>query len=366
VVEIIRGIGVNDLYYHGMRMLRTHGEREETRNGPAMVMPVPVTSVYEFPKQRVLFDVGRAANPFFHLFESLWMLAGRDDVAALNFYITDFGTRFAEKNGGVHGAYGYRWRKALGFDQLEIIVAKLRKNSQDRQCVLQMWDATEVRDVDSAGSIQLGCDDLRGDWRDRPCNTHVYFRVRTEVEIVGISAAHGTGGAHQEDFRYLDMTVLCRSNDIVYGAYGANAVHFSILQEYVAGRIGARVGRMYQISNNYHAYLDVLDRVGRPALVTYDSLKIHSTPMGTKWDEWDEDLGKFMSWQSRMLNGEAKPANYTNSWFVMTAEPMFYAHWLWKQAMKNEARNCAQLIEAEDWRHAALRWFDMRTQARSR
>jgi thymidylate synthase len=54
----------------------------------------------------------------------------------------------------------------------------------------------------------------------------------------------------------LDLTVLCRSNDVVWGAYGANAVHFSVLQEYLAGRIGVDVGVMYQFSNNYHGYVD--------------------------------------------------------------------------------------------------------------
>ena len=40
----------------------------------------------------------------------------------------------------------------------------------------------------------------------------------------------------------LQMTVHCRSNDIIWGTYGANAVHFSILQEYVAARIGVDLG----------------------------------------------------------------------------------------------------------------------------
>src|SRR5271154_5758040 len=38
---------------------------------------------YEKPDERVLFSQTRDANPFFHFFESLWILAGREDVEFL-------------------------------------------------------------------------------------------------------------------------------------------------------------------------------------------------------------------------------------------------------------------------------------------
>jgi hypothetical protein len=50
------------------------------------------------------------------------------------------------------------------------------------------------------------------------------------------------------------MTVFCRSNDLIWGAYGANAVHMSILQEYVACGLARPVGHYWQVSNNYHVY----------------------------------------------------------------------------------------------------------------
>jgi thymidylate synthase len=74
-----------------------------------------------------------------------------------------------------------------------------------------------------------------GGGKDVPCNTNAFFRV--------------TNGK-------LDMMVNCRSNDIFWGAYGANAVHFSFLQEYVASSIGVEVGRYWQNSFNFHAYVD--------------------------------------------------------------------------------------------------------------
>jgi thymidylate synthase len=301
--------------------------------------------------QRVLFDYKRAANPFFHLYESLWMLAGRDDVAALNRFITDFGTRFAEEDGSVHGAYGHRWRKALGFDQLDAIVRRLRDNPTDRQCVLQMWD----------GRTTFGSNDLLGDWKDRPCNTQVYFRVRERK----------SPGPHEKSTvsqTVLDMMITCRSNDIVFGAYGANAVHFSILQEYMAGRIGVEVGRMEQISFNYHGYVDVMDRVGAPSyLETYSGNDVFARKMGLHWDEWDADLDQFFLWHRELVErGNDSPRTFANQWFFDTARPMFMSHFSFKNARHAEAARIAATIAAQDWRRACLQWFEIRHNARSR
>jgi thymidylate synthase len=363
-MHVIDGEDVNEIYWRGMNLLRTDGRDEDSRVGPCRVLAYPVTSVYRNPTQRVLLNFKRAANPFFHLFESLWMLAGRNDVGALNRYITDFGTRFAEPNGEVHGAYGHRWRRALGFDQLDAIVERLRKNPRDRQCVLQMWDASPIQT--DYGQLYYGSNDLLGDWKDRPCNTHVYFRIRDKTVHDGLVGSFTTPSGQ---WPVLDMMVSCRSNDIVYGAYGANAVHFSILQEYMAGRIGALVGRMTQVSWNYHAYNDVLARIGFPSnLETYKGYKISPTPMGSDWLAWDNDLKAFMSWQKTLVEAGVTDTfeGYVNKWFRNTAEPMFIAHFKWKNAMHKEARNTAMMIESEDWRFAALQWFDVRSNARSR
>lgn len=343
-MRVIEGNGVNDLYGQGVRMLAADGELEQTRNGPAYVMPTPVTSVYHRPNQRVLLNRKRNANPFFHLFESLWMLAGHNDVESLNRYIGNFGQRFAEEDGKVHGAYGHRWRRAFGFDQLEAIVERLKKNPNDRQCVLQMWDARDTKS-----------NDLLGDWKDRPCNTHVYFRVRKKMEVDGLV---GSFTSQDGQWPILDMTVLCRSNDIVYGAYGANAVHFSIMMEYVAGRLGALIGTMYQVSNNYHGYANTLPNVADAddGVDYYDAMD--PLPMGNDWEKWDEDLAAFMVWtQALVIRGETREYKYANDWFSNTATPMFYAHHLWKSAMRASARSMVMSIAAKDWRKACVNWM---------
>ena len=63
-----------------LQELERVGQARESRNGPVIVFPDPVTTVYAKPCERVMFWSERDANPAFHLYEALWMLAGRDDV----------------------------------------------------------------------------------------------------------------------------------------------------------------------------------------------------------------------------------------------------------------------------------------------
>ncbi len=200
--------------------LRRDGVHRGSRNGPVLQFPRPVMTTYQRPLERVIFHPERDANPFFHLMEALWMLAGRNDVAFLSEFNSNMES-FSDDGNRFHGAYGYRWRTQFGLNQLKRVTAMLRKNPEDRRQVISMWD----------GSI-----DLSTTSKDLPCNTHAYVQV--------------------SDVGRVDLTVCNRSNDLIWGAYGANAVHFSFLLEYLAASIGLPVGVYNQFSVNTHVYLE--------------------------------------------------------------------------------------------------------------
>lgn len=237
-MKVITARNVNGALSDAIWYMRMAGEKGTSRNGPVLVAPGPVTTVYSNPTERVLFDPARDCNHVFHLMEALWMIAGENDVSWLLQFNSKFG-QYAEQDGKMHGAYGHRWRRHFGGDQIGSIVTKLRSDPHTRQAVLAMWSPE---------------DDLVGDWRDRPCNTHTYFDLR-----------HGE----------LNMTVCCRSNDIIWGAYGSNVVHFSMLQELIASELGVGVGVYNQMSNNFHLYTDL------PLVARY----LRSPP-----DECDNDM----------------------------------------------------------------------------
>ena len=101
---------VSEALYIGLMLLQDKGEWVESRSGHVIEYPSPVMTVYKRPEERVLFYPSRDANPFFHLFEALWMLAGRDDLK----FVSRFNKRmkdFSDDGVTLNGAYGYRWKE---------------------------------------------------------------------------------------------------------------------------------------------------------------------------------------------------------------------------------------------------------------
>jgi hypothetical protein len=330
---VLTARNVNDAFYKGLFYLQQFGEPRDSRNGPVLQAPVPVATVYEQPRERVLFDPHRDANPFLHLYESLWMLSGRNDVAPLLRYTKQF-AEYSDDGTTFHGAYGHRWRVAFGMDQLHVIARRLFNDFDDRRCVLQVWDANLDLDLTS---------------RDLPCNDTVTFQIN-----------HGC----------LDMVVFCRSNDIVWGAYGANAVHFSMLQEFIAASIGVPVGTYTQISVNYHAYVSVVTPLferlptrlyGRPVVYTqpYDNF-ITSPSMAGDFNSLDVWVRLIVETAD---NGFTKEPSLPR--WARVFHDVLFAHHLWRTLPEPDRFDRPlQLLESWphpfDWIVAARQWIQRR------
>lgn len=337
----IDAANVNDALALGTRLLEDHGVQESSRNGPVLVAPEPVVTVYNYPWQRVLFLAERDHNPFFAFFETLWMFAGRDDLETLLPFNKNM-AQFSDDGVYIRGsAYGCRWRRWFGYDQLEDLVHHLQADPRSRRAVLTMWDARTDPRVSS---------------KDLPCNLQVLFRLNTYA---------GT------DRERLDMTVFNRSNDIVWGAYGSNAVHFSMLQEYVAGRLGVGIGKYYQFSNNFHGYVEnpVYQRVREfyrhiliPNSNVYASLRQLSFtyPMfsqGVSPKLWDTDVKAIWA-------GEEDESKFNHSFFPEVALPLLRAHKAWRDRSDprrfSKAKYWLYDCLAPDWRLAAWQWVNRR------
>jgi hypothetical protein len=327
---------VHDVLPQALAYLQASGIPRDSRNGPVLIAPGPVTTVYDCPCERVLFWPERDANPFFHLYESLWMLAGRNDIQAIARYAKQM-LEYSDDGKTQHGAYGFRWRNAYDpMDQLVEIARALKKNKDDRRCVLQMWDATA---------------DLGQPFKDVPCNVAATFQIN----------CHGA----------LDLTVFCRSNDIVWGAYGANAVHFSFLLEYMAVWIGVPVGRMYQVSVNWHGYRKTFDPL-------YEKMKVHSThytgsPYGGRTGVYPllfprdipiEDIDARIRVLLRCAD-EGIQGPYWGDEFFDTVDTLLQIHHHWKtENPENRYEICARIFDnlngRLDWVRACREWIDRR------
>lgn len=326
-VGFIEARNINHVWFRAVYLvndlLRDEKPVDSRQSRLVRALPVPVVTSYSHPTERVLFDPVRDANPFFHLHEALWMLAGRDDAAFLDAFVADYSARFAEEGGRQHGAYGFRWRHHFGRDQLEECIHLLRTNPLDRQAVIQMWDP----------EYDLGVPGLK----DRPCNTTAYLRA---------------------DRGLLDLTVLCRSNDVVWGAYGANSVHFSVLQEYLAARIGLPVGWMCQVSNNWHIYDDAMHLVNYDSAIAGTRVPYPGTlPLVEDPDSFDEELEAYLEDPE---SADKRSGGWRNSIFLKTAHPMWMANLLRREKDYDAALDYARRIAAPDWREASVAWIERR------
>jgi hypothetical protein len=92
------------------------------------------------------------------------------------------------------------------------------------------------------------------------------------------------------------MTVACRSNDIVWGCYGANAVHMSMLQEFIACATGLAMGTYYQISNDWHIYEQHWPLLGKlpPEQEPYPTGHVALTNLYNWEDDLDNEYPAFI------------------------------------------------------------------------
>lgn len=284
-------------------------------------------TVYEDPTRRVMLVPERDANPFFHLFESLWILAGRQDVAWLSQFNSNI-ANYSDDGVNFHAPYGYRLRSCgiSAMDQISELIKLLENDRNTRRAVLSIWDPAL---------------DLNTDSKDIPCNDMLFFSIRNNK---------------------LYMTVCNRSNDMIWGAYGANVVQFSMLQEYIAGMVGVELGTYTQMSNNMHVYIDnpqykLLKGIAPSRIGMYPEYGgPRSMPIMNVPGKWNEDLKVFMWYTTTSY--PVKIPKFRNAWFGDVAIPM-YLVWKRHKTDKEGYRNLEK-IKAPDWRQAAYNWINKR------
>lgn len=346
-MQVIKARNVNDALAKGIILIRNKGEIRNSRVGSTLEIPEPVATVYQNPWERVLINPSRDANPFFHLMEAMWIIAGRQDVK----FLTEFNKRMADysDNGEVFNApYGYRLKYRWGvrgpldknLDQLQTVIDILRKDPNSRQAVCQIWDTN----------------DLEHNTLDKACNMSIVFRVRNDK---------------------LDITVYNRSNDMIWGAYGANVVQFSMIQEYVAAHLNIPMGTYTQVSNAFHVYTSgpggelwerLSDQTDRKVIkelkhtsemysclenivtMSYPDMSFFEHDLKQFFKIYDDhgllELGDTTYWESRYFRD-----------LIMPVLSVFLVH---KEYGAKVALNHINSIRADDWKKACSDWLTKR------
>lgn len=113
----------------------------------------------------------------------------------------------------VNSNYGWQWQRN---DQLKKVIEQLKNNHDTRQAWISIYDGKEKN------TYQY----------DTPCTIGVGFRIQDNK---------------------LHMTVVMRSNDLVFG-FCNDQYCFSKLQEMVANEVGVEVGTYTHFAQDLHIY----------------------------------------------------------------------------------------------------------------
>ena len=211
-------------------------------------------------------------------------------------------------------------------DQIEKAIRLLQYEPNTRRCVIAMWEP----------AYDLGKDSL-----DIPCNTHIYFKIRNDN---------------------LNMMVCNRSNDVIWGALGANAVHFSFLQEYIAANLEVGVGTYTHVSDCFHIYTDnpvwkLHKSVGTASYSRFYQEDATAMPLVQEPLTFDMNLTNFMK-------DDWHEYRYDEPFFVSVAVPMRQT---WDIYKRDQGRanwpTIAMTLEkvlSRDWYLAATQWMKKR------
>jgi thymidylate synthase len=257
------------------------------------------------PRRRlVCLPPVRVINPAFAVAETLWILSGSDDPWIFQYNRALI--RYTD-GGRLQGAYGPRMRRWRGqVDQLDQVRRLLTREPDSRQAVIQLFDPEQ----DTCGH------------RDVPCTLNYRFFLRR-------------GRLH--------MHTSMRSQDLWLG-FPYDLFAATILQELLAGWLGAELGE-------YHHYVDSLHLYDThtETAATLPANAPPSPPMSPISTEWDGLPGLL----SDLIAGHV-PVHAEATWSAFAAVMASYR--IWTGGDREQARTGAAAIPGELGR-TLERWY---------
>lgn len=315
MINEISGWSAPKVYEEALFKVPLWVREQNSRNGPVLRVPDPVVLTLMDPCRRVLFDPIRKANPYFHVMEFIWMMAGDNSTRWISQFNKGF-AQYAERDGLHHGAYGHRWREHFGHDQLLCAIDELRRDPESRRVVLAMWDA----DADQGRAK-----------KDLPCNTHIYIEIQDGK---------------------LNFTVCNRSNDLFWGMLGSNIVHMTLLQELMACALHVPLGTYRVFTNNLHVYPnmprfnELFTARFSPDLYMSEQSHFPVLAEGEKLEVFVEECWEFI---------HNVKEHYRCSWLEHVAVPMYHAYMARIHKIDSGVDWIGD-IQAPDWKLACQEW----------
>ena len=303
--------------------------------------PVMITLVN--PLERCFFVPGRNDNVFAKVAETLWQMAGRDDIDWLSFYLPR-AVDYSDNGRTWRGAYGPRLRNWNGSDNVVDQVkevANLHKDRYSRQAVISIWDPSR---------------DITAVTKDRPCNNWLQFLIRDGKLI---------------------MNVTQRSCDLLWGYSGIDTFSWSVLQQMMAYWTNSEVGSFNHFIGSLHVYEQHWGRLQRIVndyyMVSYsaytDGFELRAPTFETPFEELDRNLNQIFNMEKHadqgIASGIADFLDYYDEWdafddeFFVTCFQMLMIFKYYKRLKYNQVALTYMLdaMSQTDLRLAAIEYI---------
>lgn len=236
-MHVIYGETINDVIMKLLEKVLNEGVRISTRNGDAITI-YDVSMILRNPRSRHLSLAGRKNNIFSTFAEAIWVFAGDNRIKPyLNFFLPR-APKYSDDGVIWRAAYGER---LYAHGQLENVVQQFKKEGIfTRRAVISLYmpDRDTNESLIKVYNIEHSV--------DIPCNNLIHFFITPD--------------------KNLNIKIVQRSGDLIFGVSNINLFEFSLLQEIVLSILQREVdseiklGYLHQSVTNLHIYDD---RVGQ-------------------------------------------------------------------------------------------------------
>ena len=211
----------HDIYIYG---LKEHSNNYECINIPRdcrQKEKIFYTFKLTNPIERVCYEKARKANLVFQYAEFLWYLSGSDQLDFISYYAKGI-KKFSKDGVRLTGtAYGTKLRGSYfqnHMDQIETVIELLKAEPDTKRAVISIFQPQELLDFDSNIDVS--------------CTLSIQYMIR-DKKLISI--------------------VNMRANDMFLGII-SDVFSFTMLQEYIANRLGIEVGEYYHVVGSSHIY----------------------------------------------------------------------------------------------------------------
>lgn len=208
------------IYQNALKQIMTDGIEEFSERTGHSTRAVPgLTFSFDIEKDGFPLLTLRKVPIKMWVAEQIWFISGSRKPEDFLREYTKIWDDFTNPNDVVTVAYGYRWRKHFGRDQLGLLIELLRKEPSSRHGVIVTWDPAQ----DGLSLFKK---------KNVPCP------YTFTINIIG-------GKLHMHN--------IIRSNDFILGA-PSDVSGFALLQCILAQKLGVKPGIYTHSISNAHIY----------------------------------------------------------------------------------------------------------------